>query len=56
MVATLEVCLRAWVKGHAVRRKRPADSCGFLAYAPSGLLRGIDLPAAVCRALAEILP
>jgi len=34
----------AWGQGRAARRKRPAGSCGFLAYAPSGLLDGIDLP------------
>jgi hypothetical protein len=31
-------------QGRAVRWKRPAGSCGFLASAPQGLLRGIGLP------------
>ncbi len=53
-----EIDDRAWPgrQCRAVRWKRPAGSCGLLACAPSGLLRGISLPPPGVRLFAGGLP
>ncbi|MCX6673951.1 MAG: hypothetical protein NTY37_09260 [Methanothrix sp.] len=52
---TLRRCL-AWDQGRAVRCKHSAGSCGFLACAPLRITAPHRSPAAMCHALAEILP